>query len=58
MSGSDLAAVGVVSWALLADGWHALRPHREDGEQRVEIRRVEPAELAAVLAPVLAEAVR
>ena len=58
VSGEGLAAVGVVSWALLGDGWYALRPHRATEEQRVEIRRVEPADLAAVLAPVLAEAVR
>lgn len=53
VSGPDLSTVGVVSWTLLADGWHALRPR--DGAARVEIRRVEPADLAAELAPVLAE---
>ena len=57
-SGDGVGAVGVVSWTLLADGWHALRPHGEGGDQRVEIRRVEPADLAAVLGPVAAEAAR
>jgi hypothetical protein len=43
---------GVVSWTLLADGWHAIRRTGAD----VEVRRVAPADLAAHLAPVLAEA--
>lgn len=47
--------VGVVSWLLLADGWHALRPHTTDDRLRVEVRRVEPVDFAASLAPVLAE---
>jgi len=54
--------VGVTSWLLLADGWHALRPHVDDHdgrpEGRVEVRRVEPADLATSLAPVLAEVSR
>lgn len=50
------SAVGVVSWALLADGWHALRPrYGEDGHHRVEVRLVQPSDLATELAPVLAE---
>lgn len=53
-----MQAVGVVAWTLLADGWHALRPHRDAGEQRVEVRRVEPRDLAATLAPALTEASR
>lgn len=48
-------AVGVVSWLLLADGWHALRPHKVDDHLRVEVRRVEPFDFATSLAPVLAE---
>ena len=28
VSGEETTVVGVVSWVLLADGWHALRPHR------------------------------
>jgi hypothetical protein len=53
VSGPDLATVGVLSWTLLADGWHAIRPR--DDAARVEVRRVEPGDLAAELAPVLAE---
>ncbi|GAA3830621.1 hypothetical protein [Nocardioides panacisoli] len=49
------AAVGVVSWTLLADGWHALRPHRARSGLRVEVSRAEPSALAVVLAPLLAE---
>ena len=45
---------GVVSWVLLADGWHALRPRGADAGHRVEVARVEPAGLATDLAPVLA----
>ncbi len=57
VSGPETTTVGVVSWVLLADGWHALRPRHgaEDDVQRVEVRRVEPVDLAAELAPVLAE---
>lgn len=49
------STIGVLSWVLLNDGWHALRPHHEDGALRVEIRRVEPSDFARSLAPVLAE---
>jgi hypothetical protein len=55
VSGKDTTAAGVVSWLLLADGWHALRPHGDGEEHRVEVRRVEPGDLATVMAPVLAE---
>lgn len=48
-------AVGVVSWVLVADGWRLLRPHQQGDDHRVEVRRVEPGDLATVLAPVLAE---
>lgn len=58
VSGTALSVVGVASWTLVADGWRALRPHRVDGEQRVEIRAVGPADLAGSLAPALAEVVR
>jgi len=58
LSSGDAAVVGVVSWVLLADGWRALRPHQDGGEPRVEVRRVEPADLAVELAPVLAEVTR
>lgn len=53
VSGLEVSAVGVVSWTLLADGWHALRPHHDQGILRVELRRVEPADLAAFVAPLL-----
>lgn len=49
--------VGVVSWTLLNDGWHAIRP-RFGAEPRVEIRLVAAADLASELAPVLAEVTR
>lgn len=52
VSGAETTVVGVLSWVLLADGWRSLRPH---GAERVEIHRVEPADLATQLAPVLAE---
>ena len=55
VSGESTTAVGVVSWVLLADGWRALLPRVTGGEHRVEVRRVEPFDLASELAPVLAE---
>ena len=58
VSGEETSVVGVVSWVLLADGWRALTPHRADGAARVGVRRVEPDDLAAELAPVLAEVTR
>lgn len=58
VSGSTTTVVGLVSWVLLADGWHSLQPHRVGDDHRVEIRRVEPADLAVQLAPVLAEVTR
>jgi hypothetical protein len=58
LRGGELSVVGVVSWTLLADGWRALRPHREADGLRVEIRRVTAADLPTVLAPVLAETAR
>jgi hypothetical protein len=54
VSGDTTTVVGVVSWTLLADGWHALRPQQTDGDLRVDVRRVESADLGADLAPVLA----
>lgn len=52
---TERTVVGVVSWLVLADGWHALRPHVAEDGPRLEVRRVEPGDLAAALAPVLAE---
>lgn len=48
--------VGVVSWVLLADGWHSLTPHVADSP-RVRVRRVGADDLASELAPVLAQVV-
>ena len=50
--------MGVVSWVLVADGWRAFRPYHRDDEPRVELRRVDAGDLAAELAPVLAEVAR
>lgn len=47
--------VGVVSWVLLADGWHSLVPHQDDDGSRVRVHRVAPDALASELAPVLAQ---
>ena len=47
--------VGLVSWVLLADGWHSLTPHQVDDESRLSVRRTQPADLATELAPVLAQ---
>lgn len=47
--------VGVVSWVLVNDGWRSLAGHHDGDERRVAVRRVEPADLAPALAPVLAE---
>jgi hypothetical protein len=55
VSGDETTVVGVVSWALLADGWYALRPRNIDGLHRVHVSRVDPSDLAIELAPVLAE---
>jgi hypothetical protein len=55
LSGGEPTVVGVVSWTLLADGWHALRPRETDGRQRVQVAAVQAADLPTELAPVLAE---
>lgn len=47
--------VGLVSWVLLADGWHSLTAHQVDDESRLTVRRTLPADLAFELAPVLAQ---
>lgn len=49
------STVGVVSLVLLADGWRALTPYRDGEQNRVLVRAVPPTDLAALLAPVLAE---
>ncbi len=55
LTGEETAVVGVVSWTLLADGWHALRPREVDGKPRIQVAAVTPGDLATELAPVLAE---
>jgi hypothetical protein len=55
LGAADGAVVGVVSWLLLADGWRQLRAHQSEEARLVEVRRVQPADLAATLGPVLAE---
>jgi hypothetical protein len=55
VSGPETTTVGVVAWTLVADGWRALRAHRGDDGLRLEVARVIPEDLAADLAPVLAE---
>lgn len=55
--GSETTPIGVVSWTLLNDGWHALRP-RFGAEHGVEIALVTASDLATELAPVLAEVAR
>jgi hypothetical protein len=55
VSGGETHLVGVVSWVLLADGWHALRPRRQGDDNRVEVRRVEATDLPGDLAFLLAE---
>jgi hypothetical protein len=51
------AVVGVVSWLLLADGWHSLETHTDaaSGVPLVRLRAVGSSELASVLAPVIAQ---
>jgi hypothetical protein len=57
VSGETTTVVGVVSWTLLADGWHALRPLHSEGDLRVDVHRVSATDLGADLAPVLAAVV-
>jgi hypothetical protein len=56
VSADETTTVGVLAWTLVADGWRALRVHADDaGGLRLEVARVIPEDLAAELAPVLAE---
>lgn len=54
----ESSPIGVISWTLVADGWRALRTTSVDGELTLVITRVQPTDLAAELAPVLAEVAR
>jgi hypothetical protein len=59
VSGAEITTVGVLAWTLVADGWRALRAQRdEEGALWLEVARVIPEDLAAELAPVLAEIAR
>ncbi|WP_310525923.1 hypothetical protein [Nocardioides sp.] len=51
--------IGLVSWVLLADGWHSLTPHQDEDEDdpRLRVRRTRPSDLATELAPVLAQVI-
>ena len=55
VSSAETTTIGVLAWTLLADGWRALRARRDDDGLRLEVIRVIPEDLAAELAPVLAE---
>ena len=55
VSDEETTDVGLVSWVLLADGWHSLTPHLADDDSRLRVRRTTPADLATELAPVLAQ---
>jgi hypothetical protein len=58
-AGGPPRLVGVVSWVLLADGWHALETHDDtDHDRMVRVRAVGASDLGAALAPVLAEVSR
>ena len=50
--------IGTVSWSLVNDGWRSMRTTSLDGELTLLITSVEPSELAADIAPVLAEVAR
>jgi hypothetical protein len=55
VSGEETTTVGVLAWTLVADGWRAMRGHHDGSGLRLEVARVIPEDLAAELAPVLAE---
>ena len=54
--GGSPTAVGVLSWLLLSDGWHALQTHQGAGDAPlVRVRAVDAGDLAPALAPLIAE---
>lgn len=57
VSEDETTDVGLVSWVLLADGWHSLCPHQGDDDARLRVRRTSPTDLATELAPVLAQVI-
>ena len=55
-SPGSISVVGVLSWLLLADGWHALETHQSAGDAPlVRLRAVDASDLAPALAPLIAE---
>ncbi|TQL70748.1 hypothetical protein FB381_4690 [Nocardioides albertanoniae] len=52
------ALIGTVSWSLVNDGWRSMRTVSLDGDLTLLITSVEPSELAADIARVLAEVAR
>jgi hypothetical protein len=58
VSGTETTTVGVLAWTLVADGWRALRVHRDPARSdalRLEVARVIPDDLGSELAPLLSE---
>jgi hypothetical protein len=55
VSGDATTTVGVLAWTLVADGWRAMRARHDATGMRLEVARVIPEDLAAELAPVVAE---
>jgi hypothetical protein len=56
VSGGSPTVVGVLSWLLLSDGWHALETHTGDGDAPlVRVRAVDASDVALALAPLMAE---
>lgn len=55
VSDATTTDIGLVSWVLLADGWHSLTPHVTDDDPRITVRVAQPDDLATELAPVLAQ---
>ncbi len=56
VSGGTPTVVGVLSWLLLSDGWHALETRTGPGDAPlVRVRAVDASDVALTLAPLMAE---
>jgi hypothetical protein len=56
VSGGTPTVVGVLSWLLLSDGWHALETHTGACDAPlVRVRAVDASDVALALAPLIAE---
>ncbi|MEO6513017.1 MAG: ESX secretion-associated protein EspG [Nocardioides sp.] len=56
VSGGTPTVVGVLSWLLLSDGWHALETHTGAGDAPlVRVRAVDASDVALALSPLMAE---